>query len=33
VRSDRPRRRHNEAAMQATHAAVKEVLRTVFKLN
>jgi dienelactone hydrolase len=24
---------HNEAAMQATHAAVKEVLRTVFKLN
>jgi dienelactone hydrolase len=24
---------HNEAAMQATHAAVKEVVRTVFKLN
>ncbi|HZO47968.1 MAG TPA: dienelactone hydrolase family protein [Xanthobacteraceae bacterium] len=24
---------HNEAAMQATHAAVKEVLRGVFKLN
>jgi dienelactone hydrolase len=24
---------HNEAAMQATHAAVKELLRSVFKLN
>jgi hypothetical protein len=32
VRSD-PHLGYNEAAMQATHTAVKELLRTVFKLN